>query len=76
MLYTIVDPCQIFQVQTMKLEAGVEVLVEASETQPALAIPLSLWKVTPTEYRFEFHILHQHWRICMLSLMNPYQIPT
>ena len=40
MLYTIVDPCQIFQVQTMKLEAGVEVfsfdevLSEQEERKP------------------------------------------
>ena len=38
MLYTIVDPCQIFQVPTMRLEVEVEVLVEVSETQQALAI--------------------------------------
>ena len=50
MLYTIVDPCQIFQVQTMKLEAGVEVLAEASETQPVLAILHTLWKVTSKVY--------------------------
>ena len=38
MLYTIVDPYQIFQVLTMRLEVEVEVLVEVSETQQALAI--------------------------------------